>query len=164
MSQVAKKSRERVEARVSNQVHTLLRQHCVANRTSARAVIEAAIRDYVSGVSDPALLMRRLDRLGRAQERLQWDIELMMEAFAIFVKLWFAHTPSIAQESKRAAQTSAEARYRQFIDYVGHQFARGHRFVADLPHEVLADSVELSTASEHVVVKRDPNDEHHSEG
>src|SRR5262249_22975035 len=107
----------------------------------------AAIRDYVNGVSDPALLMRRLDRLGRAQERLQRDLDLMMETFAIFVKLWFAHTPAIAQDSKRAAQSSAETRYGQFIDYVGHQFAAGHRFVQDFPQEPIAGAAELSNAA-----------------
>ena len=165
MSQVTKIARARVEARVSPQIQALLRQHCVANNVSARAVIEAAVRDYVSGVSDPALLMRRFDRLGRAQERLQRDLELMMETFATFVKLWFAHTPSVAQDSKRAAQSSAERRYRQFIDYIGQQFAIGHRFVQDLPHETLADPVELSSAaSGEAVVPAEPRDQNDNSG
>jgi hypothetical protein len=136
-----------VHARVSPQIHALLRQHCAAHRVSSPAVIEAAIRDYVSGVSDPMLLMRRLDRLGRAQERLHRDLELMMETFAVFMKLWFAHTPAIAQDSKRGAQSAAESRYRQFVDYVGQQFAGGHRFVQDLPQEAIADATELSNAA-----------------
>jgi hypothetical protein len=37
-----------------------------------------------------------------------------MAAFAVFMKLWFAHTPAIAQDSKRAAQSSAESRYRKW--------------------------------------------------
>ena len=161
----SKKPTVRLHARVSTQISTLLRQHCASHRVCARAVVEAAIRDYVSGVSDPELLMRRLDRLGRAQDRVQRDIDLMMETFAIFVKLWFAHTPAVAQESKRAAQSAAETRYRQFIEYVGQQFAGGHRFIQDLPHEVLADPGELSTvAGEQVVVTPDPNGEHEKDG
>jgi hypothetical protein len=53
--------------------------------------------------------MRRLDRLGRALERTQRDEELQTEAFAVFVKIWFAYIPTIPQDSRKAALASAES-------------------------------------------------------
>jgi hypothetical protein len=90
------------------------------------------------------LFLRRLDRLGRALARTQRDLELHSEAFAVFVKIWFAHTPSVAPDARKAAQTLAESRYRQFVDYVAQQFTGGRRFIDDLPRECLADEHELS--------------------
>jgi hypothetical protein len=98
-----------------------------------RAALETAVREYVESSSDPLLLMRRIDRLGRAQDRLQRDVDLFMEAFAVFLKIWFAHTPAVAHDARRAAQSSAEARYQRFVAYLGEQFSGGHRFLQDLP-------------------------------
>ena len=74
------------------------------------------------------LVLRRLDRLGRADDRVHRDIELLSASFAVFVRLWFAHTPSLREEAKPAAREDAESRYQQFKDYVAQEFMGGRRF------------------------------------
>jgi hypothetical protein len=144
MSASAKQPRTRVHVRLSAQTRKLLKEHAVARGISERAVLEAALNEHFHDVGDSTLVMRRLDRLGRAIGRLQRDNEISMEALMIFVKFWFAHTPAIEDENKRAAQGRAEARYKQFVAYVNDLLARGHRAFDDFPREPLADRTELA--------------------
>lgn len=120
---------------------------CASSGVTESAVVEAALRQYLDGTSDRTLLLRRLDRLGRAVERDHRDLELLTETFAVFMRLWFAHTPSIPEDGKHAARMTAESRYRQFVQHVAEQFSGGRRFLDDLPHEALADEADLDAAS-----------------
>jgi len=85
------------------------------------------------------MLVRRLDRQSRALARAQRDIELLSEAFATFVKIWFAHTPALAPEARKGARNTAKGRYRQFVDFVAEHFSAGSRFLDELPREGVAD-------------------------
>jgi hypothetical protein len=107
-------------------------------------VVQAALRQYLDGTDDKVLLMGQIARLRRAWEHTQRDLELQMEAFAIYVKLWFAHTPQIADNVKDYARTTAESRFALFQEYLIEQIQGGRRFVDDLPREVIADEAELS--------------------
>ena len=44
----------------------------------------------------------------------------------------------------RAAPTAAEIRFARFVEHIVERFTGGHRFLDDLPREVLADEVELA--------------------
>ncbi len=125
----------------------LARQLAAYNAATGRTtsfVVQAALRQYLDRTDDKILLLRRLNQLGRAWNRTQRDLEIQMEAFAIYVKLWFAHTPSIADDAKDSARREAESRFAQFQEYLVEQFQGGRRFVDDLPREVIADEAELS--------------------
>jgi hypothetical protein len=95
----------------------------------------------ICGTSDMTLV---LHRLGRAADRVHRDVELLSAAFAVFVRLWFAHTPSLRDEVKPAAREDAESHYRQFMAYVAQEFTGGRRFLDDLPREAIADDAELA--------------------
>ena len=104
-----------------------LAAYSAATGISASAVVRVALRQYLDQTSDATLLMRRLDRLGRAGARMHRDLEILSEAFALWTKLWFAHTPNVPEDAKPFARASAESRYRQFVDYLGR--ASSGRFV-----------------------------------
>jgi hypothetical protein len=133
----------RVWTQLSATLRDRLSSYCAASNVTERAVFEAAIEQYISGTSDMTLVLRRIERLYRAADRVHEDVELLSAAFAVFVQLWFAHTPSLREELKPAAREEAESRYRQFMDYVVQEFSGGRRFADDLPREVVADNVEL---------------------
>jgi hypothetical protein len=116
---------------------------CASTGVTESAVVEAALRQYLDGTSDRTLLLRRLDRLGRAVERDHRDLELLTETFAVFMRLWFAHTPSIPEDGKHAARMTAESRYRQFVQHVAEQFSGGRRFLDDLPREVVGEGGDI---------------------
>jgi hypothetical protein len=135
--------RKRIQPYVPRELSKRLAEHAAAAGLSESAVVEVALRQHLDGTGDRTLFLRRLDRLGRAHQRTQRDLELLSEAFAVFVKIWFAHTPTVPVDGRKAAQTSAEGRYKQFAEYVVEQFTGGRRFVDDLPREVLAEDPDL---------------------
>ena len=94
--------------------------------------------------SDTTLILRRLDRLGRADERTQRDLELLSEAFVVWVRVWFAHAPRINDDAKEFARRTGESRFAKLMEHVAEQFMGGHRFIDDLPREVLAEDAELA--------------------
>lgn len=118
--------------------------YSAATGTTTSFVVQAALRQYLDRTGDKTLLMGQLARLRRACDRTQRDLEIHMEAFAIYVKLWFAHTPSIPDKAKDSARRTAESRFAQFQEYLVEQVQGGRRFVDDLPREVIADEAELS--------------------
>jgi len=118
-------------------------QYCAATGLSESALIKSSLTKYLDGTNDATLLLRRMDRLGRARERDHRDLEFLSEAFSVFVRLWFAHTPSLPEDAKRSARINADSRYKQFVEHVVQQFSGARRFLDDLPQESLADEAEL---------------------
>ncbi len=150
--------RVRVYTRLTDTLRDRLTGYCEASGIAERAVFEAALQQYIDGTSDMTLVLRRLDRLGRAGERMHRDLELLSEAFAVFVRLWFAHTPSVPADAKPVARSTAESRYKQFVEHVVQQFSGGRRFLDDLPREVVADDGELTAVVERSVGSAGPPD------
>ena len=148
MNKVVRRGRVRLQPYVDGELGRRLDQFCAATDVTESAVVAAAIRQYLDGTSDATLVLRRLDRLGRALAGNQRDVELLSEAFAVFVRLWFAHTPNIPEESKGSARASAESRYRRFAEHVAEQFSGGRRFLDDLPRESIGEDGELATVAD----------------
>jgi hypothetical protein len=143
MSKETKTPRTRVHARLSTPLRDRLAGYCQASGNPERNVIETALHHYLNATSDAKLVLLRLERLGRAEARLQRDMELLSEAFAIFVQLWFAHTPSVPAQVKVDARATANSRYKQYVQYIVRQFSGGQRFLDDLPRELVGDESEL---------------------
>jgi len=131
--------RVRVGTRLSLELRNRLTKYCAASGISERTIIEDALRKYLDGTDDSALVLRRFDRMERALARDHRALELLSEAFGRYMRMWFAtQTPSVAEGGMGATRGAAEARYKQFAQYLGAQFAQGHRFIDDgpLPVEV----------------------------
>jgi hypothetical protein len=124
---------------------------CAASGIAECTVIAAGVEQYLDGTSDSTLVLRRLDRLGRAIARMHRDQELLAEAFSSFIQLWFAHMPSVADEDKPEARATAESRYKHFVEHVVEQFSGGRRFLDDLPRETVAKDDELTALAERTV-------------
>jgi hypothetical protein len=131
---------------------------CGTMGMSESALVKCSLGQYLDGTSDATLLLRRLDRLGRAAARTQRDLELLSQAFGVFVRIWFAHTDPIAEDGKRAARLNAESRFLQFVEHVGKQFSGGRRFLDDLPHELIANDAELDAIGHSATASPDKGD------
>jgi hypothetical protein len=143
MSTRAKPQRVRVYTRLTAPLRDRLTGYCAASGIAERAVFEAAVQQYIDGTRDMTLLLRRLDRLDRAGARTHRALELLSEAFGVFMRMWFAHTPTLAEAVKRDARENSDSRYRQFCEHISQQFQNGRRFSHDFPHELVADDTEL---------------------
>src|ERR1700681_4731210 len=79
-------------------------------RLTKSTIIEAAVVSHLSPVGPHLLedaLTRRLDRISRQVERLERDVAISTEAFALFVRFWLTVTPPLPEGAQAAAQAKA---------------------------------------------------------
>ena len=138
----------RIQPYVGPTLHARLVEHCAARGVTESSVVTESLTQYLDGLSDPTLLYRRLDRVTRALDRTERELGVLSQAFALFVRLWLAHTQRLPKESRAAATASAEERYREFLDALALRVAGGKRLFDDLPQDQLADHDELASLAE----------------
>src|SRR5258708_40148570 len=111
---------------------------------TTRSVVQAALRQYLDRTDDKMLLLRRLNQLGRAWNRTQRDLEIHMEAFAIYVKLWLRtlRTSPTTRRTPPAEKPRAASPNSRSTPWNNSRAAAA--FAEDLPREVIADEAELS--------------------
>lgn len=143
MNREAKDRSSRVWTRLSAALRERITGYCAASGIAERTVFEAALGQYIDGTSDMALVMRRMDRLGRALERTYRNLDVLSAAFGAFVHLWLAHAPNMPEERLHAARAKAEGAYGKFLEHVAEQVSAGRRFIDDLPKEAIANDTEL---------------------
>jgi hypothetical protein len=126
------KTRDQIFPYLTPALRKRLRLYASRRGSTESSVVERALVDHLDGdVTDRALILRRLDRQSRGLTTLQRDVELLAQGFGLFVQLWFAHTPRIADDSRAAAEKEALRRYSQFLDHVVSEIAAGRRFARD---------------------------------
>jgi hypothetical protein len=133
----------RVRPYLPTELAKSLVQRCVADRITLSAAVTAAVEQWVDGTSDRTLIMKRLDRLGRAIERSHRDAEFHSKAFSVFMHTWLVHTRSVAPQDRAAALESAKKRFGEMVTQVVKEFSDGRRFIDDLPQEPVAHDAEL---------------------
>lgn len=97
-------------------------------KLSKSQIVEAALAAFLSpdGADQrEAAIVRRLDRLTRAVERLERDVTVGNEALALFVKFWLTTTPPLPDTMRDAAQAKGRERYEGFIEALGRRLAKG---------------------------------------
>lgn len=136
-------SRQNIHPYLSDKTFKRFKKYCKASNATESSVAEEAIQRFLDDRYDVSLLLRRLDRQGRAMGRFNRDLGFLGQAFSVFVQIWFAHTPTIGADEKGAANAMAQKRYSDFLDYVARSLSSGDNFFDLLPNDVVADSEEL---------------------
>jgi hypothetical protein len=144
--------RQLLKSYLPAQLRKRIRQYAAKKGVSESAVANAAILRYLDDANDGPLILRKLQRIDRNLERSRRDGDVLSEAFAVFVQLWFAHTPRLVESEMGSAETSALKRFREFADHVSDKIAGGASFISDLlreeppraSDEVAPDSAEIS--------------------
>jgi len=123
------RTRKRIHPYVAPDLAKRLAAYCATRGVTESAAVESAIENHLSGVEkDNDVILRRLGRLGRASARHQRDLEVLSEAFAVFVRYWAAYLPERSRAEQDAAQHLAARRYEYFVDLVSAALARSSRF------------------------------------
>ena len=120
--------------------------HCASTGLSTSAVVERALGEHLGDEKRRLALFLSLERIGRAIERTHRDLELLMEAFGIWVKIWFAHMPRIGGDDLDLVRRSAESRFMEFVEEVAQDYSSGHHFLEDLWRAVLAQRADHPVA------------------
>jgi hypothetical protein len=116
-----------------------LRQYAAKKGVSESSVNHAALARYLDDTNHDHAIFRKLDRIERNQQRGHRDSEFFVEAFAVFVQIWMAHTPRLADADKPAAERSALQRFREYAEHVAQKVAEGGTSLADLVREDVSD-------------------------
>lgn len=108
-------------------------------REQSRSIVaEAAIASFLSPDADErqeAALAKRLDRIDRNLQRLERDIGIANEAFALFVRSWLTSTATLPETAQAAARAKGGERYDSFMEALGRRLARGARLWQELPED-----------------------------
>lgn len=123
-----KPDRQKMTFRIDVHLARQLSERARTRRVSQTEVLEAALASMLTPDSDErieAVVTKRLDRLARQLERLEWHVELSNEAFAIFVRFWLTSNAPLPDEAMRAAQATGKQRYQAFVESLAKRMDAG---------------------------------------
>lgn len=105
--------------RLSPEIAGQLAELAIRRRASQAEIVEAALASFLSPDASErmeAAVTRRLDRLARQNEKLEFQIEVVTEALALFVRFWLTANPPLPESALAAAQAQGKERYEGFVE------------------------------------------------
>lgn len=103
--------------------------------SSKSAIVSDALRAYLArkGARElDDLLKVRIGKLGGQLDRIERNIDVVLESFALFVRYQLAVTPPLPEADQKAVRAVGQDRFQAFIAQVGRRLASGHRITEDL--------------------------------
>ena len=137
--------RTQVHPRLTADLGKRLRDFAKGKGASHGSVVQDALTAYFDGTSDSAVILRRLDRLYRSFARVQRDVNVLAEAFSVFVQVWLAHTPRIDEPDRAKAERTALARFEQFAEHVSMRVGAGKWTLDELARRAGPDDDDAPT-------------------
>lgn len=131
--------KQKVTAYLDAPLADALQALAARRRVSGARIVEAAVASFLSpdaAEQSEAAIVRRLDRLTRAVERLERDQEIAGEALALFVRFWLTTTPPLPDELREAAQAKGRERYGGFVETLARRLAKGATLAREVSREV----------------------------
>jgi len=113
--------------------------HARSRRVSQVAIVEAALASFLSPDGADRLeaaLSRRLDRLTRQAERLEWHVDLSNETLALFIRFWLTSNPPLPDTALAAAQAMGKERWERFVESLSRRMELGPTLAGELSRDV----------------------------
>ena len=129
----------RIDAALARQ----LDERASSRRITRTDIVEAALASLLTPDHEErieAVLTRRLDRISRQLDRLEWHVELSNEAFALFVRSWLINTPPLPDAALRAAQATGKKRWEAFVETLSRRMELGPKFGEELSRDKGGDN------------------------
>ena len=108
-------------------------------RVPQGAIVEAALASFLSpdGADQlEAALARRLDRLTRQAERLEWNIDLSNETLALFIRFWLTNNAPLPDAALPAAQAMGRERWERFVESLARKMEQGPRLSREVSRDI----------------------------
>lgn len=138
-------AKSQMKFRVVPEFARRVKAYCAARQITENALCQAALEQYLAGVSMEEVVLRRLDRNTMELNRLHLAVELLGESLGAFVKLWLGHNPEIENRERASAQREVARRYRVFVEYVKRGVRDGH---GTLLHRLIEPGLSIADADE----------------
>lgn len=108
-------------------------------------VAEEAIARYLEDRYDSETILKRLSAIERQNIRHERDLKILLEAFTLFLKIWYSHTPEIAEENKATAKERGALRFEGFLDALSKIISGSDRSLID---DLVRDNVIAGSKSD----------------
>ena len=128
--------------RIDSVLARQLDERASSRRITRTDIVEAALASLLTPDHEERLeaaLTRRLDRLSRQLDRLEWHVELSNEGFALFVRSWQINNPPLPDAALRAAQVTGKKRWEAFVDSLSRRMELGPKLGEELSRDVDGD-------------------------
>lgn len=135
----------RLQVRLGEKAETLLSRAAERPGVTKASIVEAAIVELLSPKEDSqeyAALIKRLDKLTRAMERLADDASAQTETLALYILYYLCITPPLPEQNRAAAEALGQKRFERFISQVGDRLMGQERFT-----DTLLEHMGLTTAT-----------------
>ena len=125
----------RLQVRLGEKAETLLSRAAERPGVTKASIVEAAIVELLNPKEDSqeyAALIKRLDKLTRAMERLADDASAQTETLALYILYYLCITPPLPERNRAAAEALGQKRFERFISQVGDRLMGQERFTDTL--------------------------------
>jgi predicted transcriptional regulator len=112
-----------------------LAEFALHKRATQASIVEAAVASFLSPDGSErmeAAVTRRLDRLTKQNEKLEFQGEVTNEALALFVRFWLIANPPLPDGAMSAAQAQGRQRYQGFVEALARKLETGATFPGEI--------------------------------
>jgi hypothetical protein len=106
---------------------------------SQAAIVEAALSSFLSPDGADRLeaaISRRLDRIGRQLDRVEWNVGLTNETIALFIRFWLTANPPMADDARAAAQAVGKERWERFVESLSRRMEAGPSLLDEISRDI----------------------------
>ena len=131
--------KQRLSVYLDPAVMNRLADHAARRDQSRSLIAEAAIESFLSpdaAERQEAAITKRLDQFDRRMTRLERDVGISVEMFAVFVRFWLATTPTLPEPAAQAARAKATERYAAFVSALGRRLAKGPQLRQEIAEDI----------------------------
>jgi hypothetical protein len=107
-----------------------LADYAMRKRVTQAQVVETALNSFLSPDGSErmeAAFSRRIDKVMRRLDKLDYQAELNAEALALFVRFWLTANPALPDAARAAAQAQGKERFEGFIEALARKMEFGPR-------------------------------------
>lgn len=122
----------------------------IARRPGANksAIVNAALDRFFNPEPDnqTAALIRRLDRMTKALDRLDRNTDIGVETLALFIRYFLTVTPPLPQDDQASAHALGRERFEMFVAQVGRRLAQDGNLLSEVLETIAETKPDLFAA------------------
>ncbi|WP_422060849.1 ribbon-helix-helix protein, CopG family [Sphingopyxis sp.] len=128
--------------RLDAELVRLVAERAAQRRLTRTEIVEAALASLLTPDHDErieAMVTRRLDRMSRQLDRVEWQGELVSETLALLVRHWLTNNPPLPDTALAAAQAVGKARWEAFVSALARRMEAGPKLASELSRDMGGD-------------------------
>lgn len=116
-----------------------LARHAIRRGVTQGLILETALQSILTSDDSErveAAFSRRMDKLARQLDKLDYHVEVTNETLALFVRFWLTANPPLPDSALAAAKAKGNERYEGFVEVLARRLAAGPRLAEELRRDV----------------------------